>query len=106
MSHDIDLTDITLSGQPVTVHSVNFTYNYSPALHAAGFKWEQCDGKTAAEIEPMVVAVICELVLNRDEYEPKIAGGGTWGNWDDLIIKLGNLAQACHVHHKATFDRC
>lgn len=105
MSHDIELIDTTASGHYVTVHEVNFTYNYSPALAEAGLRWDDCDGRTGSDLAPLIRDTHDRIAADPEKYRPLIGGGGEWGTPELLIPKLDALAEACQHHYAARFTR-
>lgn len=105
MSHDIDLTVETVDGVEITVHEVNFTYNYTPALNAAGLHWSDFDGHTARDIAGTIRRAHHTISEDPEKFRPLIKGEGQWGTPEDLIPKLDALATACETHPSAKFAR-
>lgn len=105
MSYDVALIDTTHSGQNVTVYSRNWTYNYSPALNAAGLSLPDWDGKRAHELATAVNVALTLITVQPEKHRPLIRGGGTsenTGTLEQCRQMLTELLDACTTHFAAT----
>lgn len=106
MSYDIDLV---IGTDPVTDEKFtkdwNLTWNYSPALDAAGH-WRPNDlhERRASDAAPLLQIALDQLEADPKRFIPLILGGGTWGNITHLKEVLTSMLVACRAFPNAIFE--
>lgn len=85
MSYDAALIVTSAKGTGAfAVYDVNLTYNYQPAIAAAGLdSFSELHGMTAEEGRSILTLTLSRL-KQHPEYGNLIRGGGTWGTMDTL----------------------
>jgi hypothetical protein len=101
MAMSVDVT-VTADGC-CDYHSVNFTYNYSPALREAGFpSWKYLEGLPAQTVGMLIGRVQLELATRPEHFESLIRGRGEWGTMATLNESLTELLGYCGRHPDGT----
>jgi hypothetical protein len=89
------------SSGEVTSESFNLTYNLSPMLRAAGFPgWREVVDRKASEVAPIFREVHSTLTREPAKFYEHNPRNG-WGSYEDAVVVIGGLADACEAHPDA-----
>jgi hypothetical protein len=78
-----------------SVYETDPTYNFQPALAAAGLNsLNDLHGMSAPQAAEVLDRTLNRLLANRG-FGDLIKGGGTWGTYDGLVQVLIRLKDAC-----------
>lgn len=83
MSADLWLEEEGYDGE---VFHLNVTYNLSPILQDAGWRWDSdtLEGRSAADVGEWAMYTLRNLEAQPEKYRAMNPPNG-WGNYDDLV---------------------
>jgi hypothetical protein len=102
VSYDVSLTIDTGGPEPADVGSDhNMTSNVACMWRHAGCNLAECDGKTAADMLPMLAAAIAKMRAEPATYRAMNAPNG-WGTYEGCLGFMERLHADWTAHPKAT----
>jgi hypothetical protein len=75
----------------------NYTRNTSPMLRKAGTHWSEMEGKTGAEMYPIMVEVVKTMEAEPEEYK-KLNPSNGWGDYDSFLQLLRDFRDCLKDH--------
>lgn len=75
-------------------HTVDPTTNLRPMWEAAGIDFDALEGKTAAEIKPVLKAAIAAMEADPEKFKELNPPNG-WGDYEGLLKVLRRLHDDC-----------
>ena len=106
MSHDVTVLDAAC---PICKRSgsiwfeFNSTYNLTPMFDAAGFRMRDFNGKTGAEVAPILAAAVAVMESDPAKFRAFDSPNG-WGTYDQIMPYLREFLAAVDAHPTAMVD--
>ncbi len=88
----------------VTEHA-GMTYNVSPMYHKAGLSIRDMEGKTGADMKPLLVQTLKHMQENEAEYLPLNPANG-WGDYNSAMEFIKELLAMAEQAPNATYTVC